>query len=101
MQTLARISCQPVAGCRSRRKEPIPVLARETRRRWESNNRYFEVRIQTDLFGQRILTVANGGIGNRLGNIRVVAVDGDIDLAVHQLGRRRLAHNYVEVAVPN
>jgi hypothetical protein len=30
-----------------------------------------------------------------------VAVDGDIDLAVHQLGRRRLAHNYVEVAVPN
>lgn len=67
------------------------------RRRWETSDRYFEVRVQIDLFGQRVLTAINGGLGNRLGSCRVLAVNDEIEDAIRTIERRRLSHHYVEV----
>lgn len=72
-------------------------VGRDVCRRWESKSRYFEVRIEHDLFGQRILTAINGGLRSQLGHAKVIAVGRDIEAAVREIEKRRLAHKYVEV----
>ena len=66
-------------------------------RRWESNTRYFEVRVELDLFGCRTLTAINGGRGNRLGKCEVLAVNTGIDEMIQDIEKRRAKHRYVEV----
>ena len=66
-------------------------------RRWETAARYYEARVEMDLFDQCILTTINGGLGNRLGNLRVVAVDDQVAPMLTTIEKLRLAHGYVEV----
>ena len=66
-------------------------------RRWETVDRYYEARVEIDLFDQCILTTINGGLGNRLGNSRVVAVDDQVAPMLTTIEKLRLAHGYVEV----
>lgn len=69
----------------------------EIRRRWESSTRYFEVRVEMDLFGCRMLTAINGGRGNRLGKCEVLAVNTGIDEMIKDIEKRRTKRKYVEV----
>lgn len=67
--------------------------------RWETSRRYFEARIELDMFQTPILMVANGGIGTKLGMLRVVAAGEQIDKALQDIERRREAHGYRKVQV--
>jgi hypothetical protein len=70
-------------------------------RRWETSTRYFEAWIYRDLFGETVLTAVNGGRGNRLGMVRVVAVgQARIDAELEDIAKRRLSHGYRECTVP-
>jgi hypothetical protein len=44
------------------------------RLRWESSARYYEAILQRDLFGDLVLTTARGGLRNRLGALRHLAL---------------------------
>lgn len=70
-----------------------------TVRRWETKTRYFEVWVYTDLLGDKILAAANGGMGTRLGMVRILAVGEDsIAEQLAQVEKRRLRHGYLECA---
>lgn len=75
-----------------------PVSLGGSVRRWETIDRYYEARIDVDLFGHIVLTTINGGIGNRLGQVRVVAIDTEVSSAMQKIAKRRLARGYIEVA---
>ncbi len=63
--------------------------------RWETDKRYYEVRIERDLWGIETLLVAHGGKGTRLGAMRVVAAGfGQVRDAYQAIKRRREAHGY-------
>lgn len=66
-------------------------------RRWETKNRYFEVRVEEDMFETAILTAINGGKGARNGMVRVVAAGQQIAETLRDIQKRRLAHGYVQV----
>lgn len=66
-------------------------------RRWETKKRYYEARIELDMFGTPILLAANGGKGTRLGMLRVIAAGDQIEQALRAIERRREAHGYVRV----
>lgn len=68
-------------------------------RRWETEQRYFEIRIYEDLFGQRVLEAINGGLRSKLGMTRVVAVGDQIEAAVREIERRRSGHGYAELCL--
>lgn len=65
--------------------------------RWESEKRYYETRIELDLFETPILLATNGGKGTRLGMVRVVAAGQQINDALQAIERRRQAHGYRRV----
>jgi hypothetical protein len=65
--------------------------------RWETEKRYYEARIELDMFETPILLAANGGKGTRLGMMRVVAAGQQIEEALQAIERRREAHGYVRV----
>jgi hypothetical protein len=67
-------------------------------RRWETSKRYYEARIELDMFGTPILLAANGGKGTRLGMLRVIAAGEQIEQALQVIERRREAHGYVRVS---
>lgn len=66
--------------------------------RWETDKRYYEARIELDMFQTPILLAANGGKGTRLGMMRVVAAGNQIEQALRAIERRREAHGYVRVS---
>lgn len=66
--------------------------------RWETEKRYYEARIELDMFETPILLATNGGKGTRLGMMRVVAAGQQIDEALQAIERRREAHGYKRVA---
>lgn len=67
--------------------------------RWESSDRYYVVRVTTDLLGDRVLQKYWGGLGNRLGGMATVAVgDAAIAASLGQIVRERAAHGYRLVA---
>ena len=68
-------------------------------RRWETKDRYYETRVYIDLFGMWVLEVVNGGVGNRLGQCRTVAVGADIATAVEAIAKKRLLRGYAEIRV--
>lgn len=68
-------------------------------RRWETEQRYFEIRIYEDLFGQRVLEAINGGLRSKLGMTRVVAVGDQIEAAVREIEKRRSGHGYAELCL--
>lgn len=68
--------------------------AKDLVRRWETGKRYFETRIERDIFNTPILLAANGGKGTRLGAMRVVAVGEQIPEALQAIARKREAHGY-------
>lgn len=74
-----------------------PVHQAGTVCRWESEKRYYETRIELDLFETPILLAANGGKGTKLGMMRVVAAGQQINEALMAIERRRTAHGYKRV----
>lgn len=73
---------------------PLANGASEIVRRWETDKRYYEARIELDMFDTPILLVANGGKGTRLGMMRVIAAGDQIEDALQAIARRREAHGY-------
>lgn len=65
--------------------------------RWETPNRYYEARVERDLFGESILLAINGGKNSHRGMARVVAVGDGIPPALASIAKRRRAHGYVQV----
>lgn len=63
-------------------------------KRWETRLRYYEIRIEKDIFGTPVLMATNGGKGTKLGMMRVVAVGAQIKEALDAIVRRREAHGY-------
>ena len=69
--------------------------------RWESATRYYEVVLQQDLFGDWVLSTSRGGLCNRLGALRHLALPSK-DAAVGQLvtlHKRRIRRGYQLVAM--
>lgn len=68
--------------------------------RWESPSRYYEAVLQRDLLGDWVLSTANGGLRNRLGALRHLALPSR-DAAVKELAslhKLRLRRGYRLVA---
>lgn len=68
--------------------------------RWESHSRYYEAVLQQDLLGDWVLSTANGGLRNRLGALRHLALPSR-DAAVKaltSLHKLRLRRGYRLVA---
>jgi hypothetical protein len=68
--------------------------------RWESPSRYYEAVLQQDLLGDWVLSTANGGLRNRLGALRHLALPSR-DAAVKALAslhKLRLRRGYHLVA---
>ena len=65
--------------------------------RWESPSRYYEAVLQRDLLGDWVLSTANGGLRNRLGALRHLALPSR-DAAVKELAslhKLRLRRGYL------
>jgi hypothetical protein len=70
------------------------------RHRWENATRYVEARVMVDLWGDAVLIKAWGGKGNRLGNLRTVAVGSEqIAQALAKIAKTRRQRGYTEIAV--
>lgn len=68
--------------------------------RWESASRYYEAVLQQDLLGDWVLSTARGGLRNRLGAIRHLALPS-MEAAVKEvtsLHKLRLRRGYRLVA---
>ena len=68
--------------------------------RWESPSRYYEAVLQRDLLGDWVLSTANGGLRNRLGALRHLALPSR-EAAVKELAslhKLRLRRGYRLVA---
>ncbi|MDV7394997.1 hypothetical protein RZS08_26670 [Arthrospira platensis SPKY1] len=68
--------------------------------RWESPSRYYEAVLQRDLLGDWVLSTANGGLRNRLGALRHLALPSR-EVAVKELAslhKLRLRRGYRLVA---
>jgi hypothetical protein len=64
--------------------------------RWEAPTRYYVARLDRDLFGAWLLTLYWGGRFNRLGRVRMIALQSTeaAEEFVHALERRRLGRRY-------
>lgn len=70
------------------------------RYRWQrEDHRYYEARLQRDLFGWVIVRIW-GRVGSRLGQVRTVPVDNyrEGEAVVAEIARRRAARRYCLVA---
>ena len=69
--------------------------------RWESATRYYEVFLQQGLFGDWVLSTSRGGLRNRLGALRHLALPSK-DAAVGELvtlHKQRLKRGYQLVSM--
>ena len=69
--------------------------------RWESATRYYEVFLQQDLLGDWVLSTSRGGLRNRLGALRHLALPSK-DAAVGELvtlHKQRLKRGYQLVSM--
>ena len=66
-------------------------------RRWETETRYYETIVNTDLWGECVLVTVWGGKSSRLGGCRTVAIGEEnvIKRLTHIQDERR-KHGYVE-----
>jgi hypothetical protein len=68
------------------------------RHRWENSTRYVEARVMVDLWGEAVLIKAWGGKGNRLGNLRTVAVGSkQIAQELTNISKNRQQRGYTEI----
>lgn len=67
--------------------------------RWESERRYYAVRLHQDLLGQWVMNLCWGGRFNRLGKAETIAVPDQRagDIAIAQLHARRTKRRYALV----
>ncbi|MQM29471.1 MAG: hypothetical protein CRU78_02520 [Candidatus Accumulibacter phosphatis] len=72
-----------------------------TRVRWETNTRYYEVRLMRDLLQDWVLIVSRGGKTNRLGALRTLFVSSEEEgmKRIETLEKVRTRRGYVRVPV--
>ena len=72
--------------------------SRALHRRWETNTRYYETIVTTDLWGECVLLTCWGGKSNRLGAWRTAAIgEENINKKLIRIQDERLKHGYAEV----
>lgn len=70
----------------------------KTHRRWETENRFYETLVTTDLLGDRILLTRWGGKHNRMGGEQTKAVgDNNVKNKIAEIEIQRRRHRYLEV----
>jgi hypothetical protein len=69
--------------------------------RWETSNRYYEVRLVRDLLQDWVLIVARGGKTNRLGALRTLFVSSEAEgmKIIETMEKVRIRRGYVRVPV--
>ena len=68
----------------------MEVTSHVSYQRWETDVRFYETIVETDLLGDRVLMVCWGGKRNRLGCTRVVAVgDEDVEAGLTRIAKER------------
>lgn len=66
--------------------------------RWETKARFYEIEIGTDLLGDSVLTVRFGGLMNRRGAAKSIAVGNFDKKLLNKLYARRASRDYIKVA---
>ncbi len=70
-------------------------------RRWETEARYYETIVTTDLWGECVLLAFWGGKSSRLGGWRTVAIgEENINKKLTRIESERRKHGYVEAIRP-
>lgn len=72
--------------------------SRALHRRWETNTRYYETIVTSDLWGECVLLTCWGGKYNRLGAWRTTAIGWkNVNKKLIYIENQRLKQGYVEV----
>ena len=68
--------------------------------RWETDTKYYEVRLVQDLFDDWVLMVAHGGKQSRLGALRTIYVVSEEQgrRKIEMLKKVKTRHGYVRVS---